>query len=219
MARLPTALAIALSLLGASLVGSFSFHARADATAPPALQVAAAPTPTPPLASPPLPPTPPPPAAAPAPPAKPHRVIWYGWEPLVGAAGMMAISFAFLHNQPLTALTVGSLLSPVTTITMHNLHGEHVKGYVSLGLSYGMIAGGGVLGAKLGCGEPAREKCAVYGALTGMILGSLNAVIFDATVLAWGAPAPDSTAPKKAQLWPAVMPLPSGAALGLGGTF
>jgi hypothetical protein len=93
-----------------------------------------------------------------------------------------------------------------------------VKGYLSLPLSYALIAGGGVLAEKLECGRESTYTCGTNALFTGMILGDLGALVLDATVLAWGAPVFPPPV-KKAVLWPSVTPLRGGASVGLGGTF
>lgn len=205
MARLSLvpALALALLLLGATLAGVSP--ARAADTASPPLQPAPAWAP---LQEPPL----------PAPAFKPPRVIWYGWESLSGYAAMTSVTFALLRNEPLLAVSFGSALSPLTTLTMHMLHGDDTKGYVSVGVSYGMIIAGGVIGGRVACGGHGNTSCVSSGVLAGVTLGGASAVILDAAFLAWGAPVPDPPA-QKARLWPSVVPLPGGAAVGLGGTF
>jgi hypothetical protein len=43
--------------------------------------------------------------------------------------------------------------------------------------------------------------------------------VLDAVALAWGGPARPAPVKKKAVLWPSVVPLTGGAAVGIGGTF
>jgi hypothetical protein len=145
-------------------------------------------------------------------------MIWYGWETLVSGAAMFILPLAVLKKDPVTGLLLGSVFSPLTTMTMHVLHGDTVKAYVSIPLSYAMIAGGGALAARLECSPGSKQGCVADAVFAGMILGGASAVVLDAAALAWGAPAlPD--APKKAAFWPSVVPLPGGAAAGIGGTF
>lgn len=184
--------ALGLALLGALLLGS----PRARAGEP--LPLGALPAPPPPVAM--RPPT-----------------IWYGWETLLVGLGSQALPLALLHEQPVTALMIGTLISPLSTMSMHVIHGDTTKAYVDVSVSYAMIAGGGVLGAKLMCGDHLNRRCAVEGALWGMILGGSSAVVLDAAALAWGRPAPEP--PKRAGLWPSVAPLPGGGMLGVGGVF
>jgi hypothetical protein len=183
--------ALGLALLGALLLGSPS--ARADEPSRPAQ------------------------SALPSPIAKPPSTIWYGWEPLIASLGTQALPLALLYKQPLTALALGTLLSPVTTFVMHEMHGDTTKGYVSVAVSYAMIVGGGVVGAKVACGDHLARRCGVNGALIGAILGGSSAIVLDAVTLAWGKPAPEP--PKRTGLWTSVAPLPGGVMLGVGGAF
>jgi hypothetical protein len=145
-------------------------------------------------------------------------VIWYGWETLLGGAAAYILPLAVLKSQPQVGLVMGASFSPLTTLTMHMIHGDDVKGYVSFGVSYAMIAGGGALGAKLTCGPHGKDGCTARGVFNGMILGGLAAIVLDAAALAWGGPAVP-TPPKKAVLWPSVVPVTGGATVGIGGTF
>ena len=203
MATLPPALGP--TLLAALLLGSPRASAAEPAPIPllppPALHQVAVPIPLP------------PPAPVPAPP-----VIWYGWETLLTGAAAYVLPLALLENQPKTGLLLGSIFSPLTTMSMHMIHGEEVKAYVSLPLSYAMVAGGGALAAKLECGPSSEKRCVVDAVFTGMILGGISAVVLDAVALAWGPPAFPPPV-KKAVLVPSLTPLPGGAAVGLGGTF
>jgi hypothetical protein len=103
-------------------------------------------------------------------------------------------------------------------MTMHMMHGDEVKAYVSIPLSYAMIAGGGALAAKLECGPGSKTPCVARAAVEGVILGGMSAVVLDAVALAWGHPAPPEPV-KKAVLWPSITPVQGGVALGIGGTF
>ena len=147
---------------------------------------------------------------------------WYGWETLIVSGGTIVLPLALLHSQPQTGLLIGTIISPLATMSIHMIHGDDVKGYVSAPLSYAMIGGGGALAAALVCGAHSRQGCVNRWAFTGMILGGVSAVVLDAVALAWGGPplvAPDQTPVKKAVLLPFVEPLQGGAAVGLGGTF
>ncbi|MEP7124669.1 MAG: hypothetical protein ABJE95_27320 [Byssovorax sp.] len=158
------------------------------------------------------------PIAAPPRPISPPPVIWYGWETLLTGAAAYLLPLAVLKKDFEAGLVLGSLLSPFTTMSMHMIHGDEVKGYVSLPLSFAMVAGGGALAAKLECKEPTTKACVTNAVFEGMILGGLSAVVLDAATLAWGRPAPAEPV-KKAVLWPSVTPLQGGAAVGIGGAF
>lgn len=227
MAKLQLQPVLGLSWLLAALVAPRAAHADPPAPAPsqsfvaqgaPLPQLASIPQLAPPtphlVAVPlPLPPPPPPPRRLSRPP-----VIWYGWEPLAAGAGTYLLSLAVLKNDPQTALLLGAMLSPLTTMSMHVLHGDEVKGYLSLPLSYAIIAGGGVLAEKLECGRGSSDSCGANAVFTGMILGGLGALVVDAALLAWGAPLSPPPV-KKAVLWPSMTPVRGGGTLGLGGTF
>jgi hypothetical protein len=203
MAKLPPALGLAW--LAAVLLGSPRAHADEPA---PGLRVAAGAS-IQPLPIPPLPPPPPKPVSHP-------RVIWYGWETLATGAAAYLLPLALLKNE--TGLVLGSVLSPLTTMSMHTLHGDVVKAYVSVPLSYAMVAGGGALAAKLECGPLSKHGCVANAVFAGMILGGLSAVVLDAATLAWGRPVNEPPV-KKAMIWPSVAPLQGGATLSIGGTF
>ncbi len=187
--------ALRLALLGAALLGSPS--TRADETWRPAI------------------------STQPSPIASSPPTIWYGWETLVAGLATQALPLAILHKQPLTGLVLGTLLSPATTFVMHEMHGDKTKAYVSVAVSYGMIVGGGVVGAKIACGDHLARRCGVNGALVGMTLGGSSAIVFDAVTLAWGRPAPGPTpAPaKRMGFLPMATPVEGGAMFGVVGLF
>lgn len=196
MAKLPPAPALGLVLLFATLLGSPRAHA--DGPAPIA-----------PIAAPKQ-------VAAPPRPISPPRTIWYGWETLATGAAAYLLPVALLKSE--AGLVLGAVLSPLTTMSMHVMHGDEVKGYLSIPLSYAMIAGGGALAAKVECGPGSSKPCVANAVFLGMILGGLSAVVLDSATLAWGRPAfPEPV--KKAVLWPSVTPLHGGVAVGIGGTF
>lgn len=187
--------ALGLALLGAALLGSPS--ARADEPWRPAV------------------------STRPAPIASPPPKIWYGWETLGAGLATQALPFAILRDQPLAGLVLGTLLSPLTTFVVHELHGDKTQAYVSVAVGYGMIVGGGVVGAKVACGDHLARSCGVDGALIGMILGGSSAIVLDAVTLAWGRPEPAPTASptKRVGLLPMAMPVQGGAMLGVVGAF
>ena len=221
MAKLRLQPALALSWLLAALVAPRVAGADTPAPAPsPTFTAPVAPIPqlTPPtlhVAATPI------PLPSPSPRSRPIRavpVIWYGWETLLTGAAAYVLPLALLKNSPETGLLLGAVFSPLTTMSMHMIHGEEVKAYLSLPLSYAMVAGGGALAAKLECGPTSPKPCVANAVFTGMILGGISAVVLDAAALAWGPPASPQPV-KKAVLWPSVAPLRGGVALGLGGTF
>ena len=187
--------ALGLALLGAVLLGSPC--ARADEPWRPAV------------------------STRPSPIASPPPQIWYGWETLGAGLATQALPLAILHEQPLTGLVLGTLLSPVTTFVMHEMHGDTTKAYVSVAVSYGMIVGGGVVGAKVACGDHLARRCGVDGALIGMILGGSSAIVLDAAALAWGRPAlaPTPAPTKRVGFLPMATPVQGGAMLGVVGAF
>ncbi|MEO5729812.1 MAG: hypothetical protein ABI134_34525, partial [Byssovorax sp.] len=156
---------------------------------------------------------------APAPARKPPRVRWYGWETLLMGAAVLVLPLRITPKSPETGLLLGAALTPLTTLTAHMMHGDKVKGWVSLGASYAMIAGGGVLGWKVACGSHSHQGCAVRAIFPGLILGGVSAVVLDAVALAWGGPPVDDRPARKAVILPSVVPLPGGVSLGVGGTF
>jgi hypothetical protein len=199
MAKLSPALGLAL--LGALLLRSPRANAQGPAPFAPIAPVA----PQRQIAPPPRPISPPP-------------TIWYGWETLLAGAAAYLLPLALLKSEPETGLLLGSIFSPLTTMSMHMIHGDEVKAYVSIPLSYAMVAGGGALAAKLECSAASPKPCVANAVFEGMILGGLSAVVLDAAVLAWGRPAfPEPV--KKAVLWPSITPLHGGVAVGLGGAF
>jgi hypothetical protein len=219
--RLPPALGLAwlLAALGAPRL------AAAQTPAPMASSPFAAPVAPIPQLAPPIPHLVPVPVPLPAPLPPPRRfspppTIWYGWEPLAAGSSLYLLSMAAVKSDPRTGLLLGAMLSPLTTMTMHIIHGEEVKGYLSLPLSYAIIAGGGVLFEKLECGPGSARSCSSDALFNGMILGGLAALVVDAVALSWGPPAFPPPAPvKKAALWPSITPVTSGATLGVGGMF
>ena len=199
MAKLPPAPAPGLVLLFARLLGSPRAHA--DGPAPVAT--------LPPIAAPKQ-------VARPPRPISPPRTIWYGRETLATGAAAYLLPLALLKSE--AGLVLGSVLSPLTTMSMHVMHGDEVKGYLSIPLSYAMIAGGGALAAKVECGPASPAPCVANAVFLGMILGGLSAVVLDSATLPWGRPAfPEPV--KKAVLWPSVTPLHGGVAVGIGGAF
>ena len=195
---------LGLSLLAAVLTASL--HARADDS------LSLAPRSSPATIPPPAPP-------APIPAQKPSGVRWYGWETLLLGAAITVLPMGLTQKEPGTGLLLGAVLSPLTTLTVHKMHGDDVKGWVSLGASYAMIAGGGVLGAKLACGSHPYDRCEVKGIFPGLILGGVSAFVLDAAALAWGGPEIKDPPAQKAVLLPSVVPLPGGVSLGVVGAF
>ena len=152
--------------------------------------------------------------------SSPQKTIRYGWETLLTGAAAYLLPLALLRNE--TGLVLGSVFSPLTimsmSMSMHMMHGDDVKAYVSIPLSYAMVAGGGALAARLECSHASAKPCVANAVFVGMILGGLSAVGLDAAALAWGRPAfPEPV--EKAVLWPSIAPLQGGVTVGIGGTF
>jgi hypothetical protein len=113
---------------------------------------------------------------------------------------------------------------------VHWGHGNVAKGFGSLGLNFGLTAGGGLLGAAVACASAGCDG--EFGALAGFVgamlgggVGLLAANIIDVAALAYDEPKRSYEAAARArrrpslELVPSVAVAPGQARIGLAGAY
>ncbi|HEU4533142.1 MAG TPA: hypothetical protein VFS00_03455 [Polyangiaceae bacterium] len=181
---------------------------------------------------------PPAPCPPPAPPAPPVRVkqaaepkpeiVKYGWQTMasdVTAVALLGIGSATENDG------VGSTVASAAGLgfyllgapLVHAAHGQIGKGFGSFGLRLGAPIGGALTGLAIAStlcpgeqpGENRAHLCPIAYSMLGGFLGTVTAVLVDATVLA----KKEVRARPSVSFAPSVIPSRNGASFGLAGAF
>lgn len=165
-------------------------------------------------------------------PASSNDYSWYGWQLLFSDVAALGMTAAFAEN---SGVYLGGATWALAPGVIHALHGNPGRGAASLGLRITLPVLGAVIGASGGnyqqCTRQAADPDACDNrldeAVTGVLVGSVIAMLVDYSAFAWqtsdtSAPQPSqSTAllPKGTTIIPAVGTLKNGVSLGVSGTF
>jgi hypothetical protein len=185
--------------------------------------------------APPAAPRPPPARVAKPKPSAPPQIEWYVWQTM--ASDLTAISLLALssgienkhENASTLAAVVGVGFYALGAPLVHAANGQVGKGFGSLGLRLGAplvgVLGGLATGAASCPGEPRPDElpggsgssnlCPVAHAALGFLLGSVTAIVVDASVLA----KKEVLARPAVSFAPFVVPTSGGSSLGLAGSF
>lgn len=162
-------------------------------------------------------------AVAPAP-----SRIWYGWQNLLvdGAGQTSAIALGVImagRDGGASAMGTGLATYVLGGPIVHFAHGNVGKGFGSLALRAGLPASGALAGAVIelrSCGG--ESFCGLSGGFFGLAVGTVGAIVLDASVLAYKKVPPESTA-KRSSRFESLAVLPSlshdGAGLSVNAAF
>jgi hypothetical protein len=114
-----------------------------------------------------------------------ERTRWYGWQTLIVDSGTLlltAVAAGSGGGGGQTVFLSGYLLGgPI----VHAAHGNWAKAGGSLALRAGLPVAGAYLGAGAqNCSQSGGDMCGLGGALTGIAVGGLAAIVIDAALLA-----------------------------------
>lgn len=143
---------------------------------------------------------------------------WYGGQTLAADGISLAVLMLGALEEPFAYVGVGGLL--VAAPIVHFGHGNVGRGFLSLGMRTGLPFGTAAVGYGLTTGacpsDDDADYCGGIGAVVGLFVGSVAAVVLDSAVLAW-EPAPE---PPPGVSWsPSLAATPNSAQLLVSGNF
>jgi hypothetical protein len=234
-------------LVASSLVFTFAASVHAQGEPAEASPPATAPSPSdasPPADTPPAVTAPPPMApvyspSAPLPPAAPPPLAdeehWYGWQILIVDGGVLLGTVAMIGaGVGSDSAAIPAIVGPSAHVLggpiVHWAHGNLEEGFASLGLRVGMPLVAGALGMGVGHLAAPAESGAMFpvgvgiGAVVGLGLGYIGAIVVDTAVLAYepSSPAGRTGARSPSFVWQPTVgfdPSRESATFGVAGSF